>query len=41
MLVFGTDVPLIEIIFSLAILTFLILAEVIIILALMIKRMNE
>ncbi len=41
MLVFGIDVPLVEILFALAILIFLILAEVIVILALMIKKMNR
>ena len=41
MLIFGIDVPLIEIIFVLALVIFIILIEVIVIVSLLIKQMNK
>lgn len=41
MLVFGYDVPLIEIVFALAIIMFILFVEVIIVIILLIKEMNK
>ncbi len=41
MLVFGVEVPLVEVIFALALVTFVILVEVIIIISLLIKQTNK
>jgi hypothetical protein len=41
MLVFGIDVPLVEVIFALAIIIFILLVESIVIISLLIKQMNK
>jgi hypothetical protein len=41
MLAFGVDVPLIEIIFALALIIFILLVETIVILSLLMKQMNK
>jgi len=41
MLVFGVDIPLVEVIFALAIIIFLILIESIVVIAMLIKQMNK
>jgi len=41
MLVFGVDIPLVEVIFALAIIIFLILVESIVVIAMLLKQMNK
>ena len=41
MLVFGIDIPLVEVIFALAIIIFILLVESIVIISLLIKQMNK
>lgn len=41
MLVFGVDVPLIEVILALAIISFILLIEALIVIAMLIKNMNK
>ncbi len=41
MLVFGVDIPLMELVFSFAIILFLILIEAIIIISLLVKQLNK
>ena len=41
MLVYGIDIPLVEVILAFAIIIFIILAEAIIIIALMVKQLNK
>jgi len=41
MLVFGIDVPLVEVVFALAIIMFLLLVESIIVISLLVKQLNK
>jgi len=41
MLVFGIDIPLVEVILALAIILFLLLIEAIVVIALMVKQLNK
>jgi len=41
MLLFGVDVPLVEVVFALAVVMFILLIEMIIVISLMIKEMNK
>ncbi|MBT4935630.1 hypothetical protein HOL21_02465 [Candidatus Woesearchaeota archaeon] len=41
MLVFGIDVPLVEVVFSLAIIMFLLLVESIVVISLLVKQLNK
>ncbi len=41
MIVFGIDIPLVEVLLALAIIVFLLLAEAIIVLALLLRQMNK
>ncbi|MBT4538970.1 hypothetical protein HOI26_01995 [Candidatus Woesearchaeota archaeon] len=41
MLVFGIDIPLVEIVFTFAIIMFLLLVEVIVIISLQVKQLNK
>ena len=41
MLVFGIDVPLIEVVFGLALISFIVLAEIIVVVILLMKNLNR